>query len=75
MALIQCPECGGKLSDQAKVCVHCGYPLAEINERRVLRLEALKTVGESVTFGAYHQAADGIDRTPIEWLVLDYDEP
>lgn len=27
MALIACPECGGKISDQAKICVHCGYPL------------------------------------------------
>ena len=27
MALIACPECGGKISDQAKACVHCGYPL------------------------------------------------
>ena len=27
MALIACPECGGKVSDKAKACVHCGYPL------------------------------------------------
>ena len=26
MALIACPECGGKLSDKAKKCPHCGYP-------------------------------------------------
>lgn len=25
--LIICPECGGKLSDQAVSCPHCGYPL------------------------------------------------
>ena len=28
MALIQCPECEGKVSDQAPVCPHCGFPLA-----------------------------------------------
>lgn len=27
MALITCPECGGKVSDKAKACIHCGYPL------------------------------------------------
>ena len=27
MALIQCPECKGEVSDQASSCPHCGYPL------------------------------------------------
>ena len=27
MALIQCPECGGMVSDKAVNCIHCGYPL------------------------------------------------
>jgi len=27
MALILCPECFKKISDSAKECVHCGYPL------------------------------------------------
>jgi ribosomal protein L37E len=27
MALIKCPECGKEISDQSKVCIHCGYPL------------------------------------------------
>ncbi|MBR4590048.1 MAG: hypothetical protein IKO36_05215 [Bacteroidaceae bacterium] len=30
MALITCPECGGKVSDQATTCIHCGYPLNKI---------------------------------------------
>ena len=25
MALITCPDCGGKMSTSATVCVHCGY--------------------------------------------------
>lgn len=29
MALITCPECGGNVSDKAKTCIHCGYPLIE----------------------------------------------
>ena len=27
MALIQCSECGGNVSSNAKTCIHCGNPL------------------------------------------------
>ena len=33
MALIECPECGGKVSDKANVCIHCGYPLHNEEEK------------------------------------------
>ena len=33
MALITCPECGKAVSNEAKVCPSCGYPVAE---RRVV---------------------------------------
>lgn len=26
--LIKCPECGQEISDKAKRCIHCGYPLS-----------------------------------------------
>lgn len=29
MALIQCPECNGKVSTHAVRCPHCGYPIEE----------------------------------------------
>ena len=32
-----------------------------------------KAIPEMVTFGRYPQTAGGKDKTPIEWLVLDYD--
>ena len=28
MALINCPECGHQVSDQAKTCPHCGIEIA-----------------------------------------------
>ena len=31
MAILQCPECGAKVSDQAEVCKYCGYPIREKN--------------------------------------------
>jgi hypothetical protein len=27
MALIECPECEGVVSDRALACVHCGFPI------------------------------------------------
>lgn len=32
MALINCPECGKEISDKAKTCPDCGYPIA-INKK------------------------------------------
>ena len=29
MALIKCKECGKEVSDQATVCIHCGYELKQ----------------------------------------------
>ncbi len=40
---------------------------------REARLAPYKSVGGIVTFGTYPQTASGSDKTPIEWLVLDYD--
>ena len=40
---------------------------------RETKLAQYKTVGGIVTFGTYPQTSNGTDRTPIEWLVLDYD--
>lgn len=33
MALIICPECKKEVSDQAEVCIHCGYPLKKEEEK------------------------------------------
>lgn len=30
--LIKCPECGKEISDKAKKCIHCGYPLGELGQ-------------------------------------------
>ena len=32
MALIKCPECGKEISNKAKMCIHCGYPMDEYKE-------------------------------------------
>ena len=30
MAFIDCPECGKKVSDMAKACPSCGYPVFDL---------------------------------------------
>jgi len=30
MALINCPECGKEVSDKSSACIHCGYPLNNV---------------------------------------------
>ncbi len=39
MALIECPECGGKVSDKAPACIHCGYPLKESVEEKTQQIQ------------------------------------
>ena len=33
MALMKCPECGRDISDRAKACIHCGYPIPRVKEQ------------------------------------------
>lgn len=32
MALITCPECGGKVSSESSTCPHCGYPMKNFQQ-------------------------------------------
>ena len=48
--------------------------MAEAAAAREAELMPYKTIGSYVTFGTYPQTAKGTDKTPIEWLVLAYDE-
>lgn len=45
MALIYCPECGKQISDKAKYCINCGYPIWEyVNEKKELKDEPKKEI-------------------------------
>lgn len=35
MALIDCPECGRQISDQAEACPQCGYPIRKMQRKEV----------------------------------------
>lgn len=34
MALIECPECGNKISDKSNMCIHCGFPMDNLNNSK-----------------------------------------
>ena len=36
MAIIQCPECGNNVSDMAKICIHCGFPISSLKPKQGL---------------------------------------
>ena len=44
MALIKCPECNKEISDQAKWCVHCGYPLQQDTIAGIPKLLSVRDV-------------------------------
>lgn len=39
MALIQCPECGKEISDKAPACIHCGFPLDQLEKNNSIENE------------------------------------
>ena len=40
MALINCPECGKEVSDKAKACPNCAYPVAQLSNIPKISVEA-----------------------------------
>ncbi|MCR4754718.1 MAG: zinc-ribbon domain-containing protein [Lachnospiraceae bacterium] len=41
MSLITCPECGKEISDQAEVCINCGYRLRSASSKKTGKNKAL----------------------------------
>lgn len=53
MALINCPECGKKISDKADACIHCGYPIqrqhkSELDKINKIMSERLEKTDNSI---------------------------
>ena len=85
MALVTCPECGGKVSDQAEACPHCGFLLkarlslsgdkGAVPGRRVTTIEAtgkeykLMVLAGTVLFVAGLGCCVTCNWNTGEWLV------
>lgn len=48
MALIKCPECGKEVSDKAKACPNCGFP---INDTKVEEPKEKEETGNVTIYG------------------------
>lgn len=77
MALIICPECGGKVSDKAACCIHCGYPIKQEtvncmsynlvmvkNPKREDRIKIIGTVRNIITDLSVKEAIDKTESAP-----------
>lgn len=42
MSMIKCSECGKEISDKAKVCIHCGNPLENVEQDNSIREKKVK---------------------------------
>lgn len=49
MALIECPECGKAISDKAKRCPNCAYPLSSVKRPALFKFFEPPDVDESIT--------------------------
>ena len=70
MALITCPECNREVSDQAKLCPHCGYKLPrtkkELSPIQKKKL-ALVIVGVVLVFVAIGAGYFFLSPRTVEW--------
>jgi len=46
MALIKCPECGKEISDKARACIHCGFPI-ELQGKQSEKADVTSIVNEA----------------------------
>ncbi len=56
MALIKCPECGKEISDKAKACIHCGFPLESPKEPVAPPVKQKKFIASYVCNECYYMA-------------------
>ena len=71
-----CRGCGmtGNTWNYYGGCAHPASWIKTDNDEYIGFTQEFRTVGYIVTFGTYPQTAAGMDKTPIGWIVLNYDE-
>ena len=70
MALIKCPECGKEISDKAKACIHCGYPLDELSTTQSATIQATQTASVEAKWrcpvcGYDHKGESAPEKCPL----------
>lgn len=67
MALIKCSECGKEVSDKAKTCVHCGNPIEQEENEKVINNQNYNIVEKEQDF--YNES--NIDLTKGEKVLIE----
>lgn len=60
--LIKCPECKKEISDKAKICIHCGYPIEDYKEDQV---RDTHDVAKFTKIKSYEQQAADFDYSSL----------
>lgn len=66
MAIVQCPECEKSVSDQAKVCPNCGYPL---EKGKIYRIWLTSADSENEELVKLIQSIKGVDYTEAQKFI------
>ena len=74
MALIKCEECGKEISDKAKTCINCGYPVGEIKAREENEnkkaFETLNKEERNIVYQKYRRETNGKSLEFRTFLIL-----
>lgn len=50
MALIKCPECEGYVSDLSVSCIHCGFPISSLGQKKEDNMCVIDGTAYNLTF-------------------------
>ena len=50
MALIKCPECEGYVSDLSVSCIHCGFPISSLSQKKEDNMCIINGITYDLTF-------------------------
>ena len=74
MSLIKCPDCGTEISDSARTCPKCGYPLAEkLAEQKQKEAEAEKEKAKAEAMAARYEKEQQVKnkvKSNKKWIII-----
>ena len=80
MTLIRCPECGKEISDSAKTCVECGYPIKKYRNNTSF-INIFESINKKILVGIIAIVIVvaillGVNRSPIRgnWYYIEDDD-
>ena len=76
MAMIECPECGNKMSDVARACPNCGYPIKQQKKGRanILVLAFLGCLCFAIGFVSGRVSMKESTQNPATTLTVSMDD-